>query len=231
MKLTKSGQSNFSEQPPRRRICTSWIVPLSLLWMLPAGLGLMLAGRASAQTFTTLYSFDWVGPYAEMVLSGNTLYGTARGGAFDTVFAINTDGTGFTNIYSVDYTREYGEAWLSGLILSGNTLYGNAVQSLLDPMEDGSFFEGFAVNTDGTGFTNIYSFTSDSDVGGLSRLAGLILSGNTLYGTGYWGGPLTAMAPCLPSTRMARVLRTCILSRRLTTLPKPTATELVRMPD
>ena len=81
MKITKSPQSNFIEQPPRRRICTSWIVPLLLLWMLPAGLGLMLAGRVTAQTFTTIYSFQGNGdggrPSAGLVLSGNTLYGTA----------------------------------------------------------------------------------------------------------------------------------------------------------
>ena len=56
MKITKSRQSNPIEQPPRRRICTSWIVPLLLLWMLPAGLGLMMAGRVTAQTFTVLSS-------------------------------------------------------------------------------------------------------------------------------------------------------------------------------
>ena len=39
----------------------------------------------------------------------------------------------------------------------------------------------FAVNTDGTGFTNLYSFTDGSD--GANPNAGLILSGNTLYGT------------------------------------------------
>ena len=44
----------------------------------------------------------------------------------------------------------------------------------------------FAVNTDGTGFTNLYSFTGGKD-GGDPR-AGLTLSGNTLYGTTYSGG-------------------------------------------
>ena len=100
MKSTKSGQSNFSEQPPRRRICASRIVPLLLLWMLPAGLGLMMAGRASAQTFTTLYDFsalsnstnsDGAFPYAGLNLSGNTLYGTADGGGgngYGTVFSL-----------------------------------------------------------------------------------------------------------------------------------------------
>jgi uncharacterized repeat protein (TIGR03803 family) len=44
----------------------------------------------------------------------------------------------------------------------------------------------FAVNTDGSGFTNLYSFTGGSD--GANPIAGLILSSNTLYGTTQLGG-------------------------------------------
>ena len=44
----------------------------------------------------------------------------------------------------------------------------------------------FAVHTDGTGFTTVYSFTGGSD--GANPYAGLILSGNTLYGTAAGGG-------------------------------------------
>jgi len=45
-----------------------------------------------------------------LILSGNTLYGTAsRGGSYGsygggTVFAVNTDGTGFTNLHSLTYS-------------------------------------------------------------------------------------------------------------------------------
>src|SRR5439155_14516913 len=51
----------------------------------------------------------------------------------------------------------------------------------------------FAVNADGTGFTTLYSFTeptgnplTNSD--GAIPSAGVILSGNTLYGTAHLGG-------------------------------------------
>jgi uncharacterized repeat protein (TIGR03803 family) len=66
------------------------------------------------------------------------------------------------------------------LILSGNTLYGTTSRG-------GSWNAGtvFAVNTDGTGFTTLHSLTNGSD--GANPQAGLILSGNTLYGTAYWG--------------------------------------------
>ena len=214
MKSTKAGQSNFIEQPPRRRICTSWIVPLLLLWVLPAGLGLMLTGRATAQVFTTLYSFtapnnltnsDGDYPQPGLVLSGNTLYGTAVNGGSagnGTVFAINTDGTGFTTLYSFTAwdgntgTNSDGAHPGAGLILSGNTLYGTA-------SEGGSSDDGtvFAINTDGTGFTTLYSFTALSsdalwgpdalwgtNTDGANPYAGLLLSGNTLYGTTQYGG-------------------------------------------
>src|SRR6266446_10492681 len=78
-------------------------------------LGLILAGGVAAQTFTTLYSFTATsGPYpstntdgdlpiAGLVVLGNTLYGTATYGGSSgngTVFKVNTDGTGFTNLHS-----------------------------------------------------------------------------------------------------------------------------------
>lgn len=46
----------------------------------------------------------------------------------------------------------------------------------------------FAVNTDGTGFTNIYSFSYYTNSDGGSRITSLLLSGNTLYGTTYLAG-------------------------------------------
>jgi len=53
----------------------------------------------------------------------------------------------------------------------------------------------FAVNTNGTGFANLYSFTARDPVtytnrDGCNPWAGLILSGNTLYGTAELGGSL-----------------------------------------
>jgi len=90
-----------------------------LLPLLIAGLGLIPAGRVTAQTLTTLYSFtespssnpstnsDGAGPQAGLILSGTTLYGTAsQGGSsgYGTVFAVNTDGTGFTTLHTFTAT-------------------------------------------------------------------------------------------------------------------------------
>jgi uncharacterized repeat protein (TIGR03803 family) len=73
-----------------------------------------------------------------VILSGNTLYGTANSGGssgWGTVFAVNTDGSGFTNLYSFTATlgteggygtNSDGVLPVGGLILSGNILYGTA---------------------------------------------------------------------------------------------------------
>jgi uncharacterized repeat protein (TIGR03803 family) len=165
-----------------------------------SGSGTVFKGNTDGTTFTNVYSFtvlfdsfpynnDGAKPYAGLILSGDTLYGTASyGGSANkgTVFKVNTDGTGFTNLHTFTatsgyyYTNSDGAYPCGGLILSGNTLYGPA---------DGGGSSGsgtiFAVNTDGTGFANLYSFTGNAGGG---PDAGLILSGNTLYGTASGGG-------------------------------------------
>src|SRR5665213_485508 len=151
---------------------------LFLLPALIAGLNLIPAGRVTAQTFTTLHTFtatdfntgtnsDGAYPRAGLILSGNTLYGTAEGGGSSgngTVFAVSTNGTGLTNLYSFTAlsdgyygTNSDGTIPEAGLILSGNTLYGTAEGG-------GSGGNGtvFAVNTNGTGFTNLHSFMAMS---------------------------------------------------------------------
>jgi uncharacterized repeat protein (TIGR03803 family) len=169
-------------------------------------------GFAIVHTFTVANppfytnSDGWY-PYAGLVLSTNTLYGTAFGGGssgYGTVFAVNTDGTGFRTLYS--FTAPVGTAGVGGngtnsdggypynaLVLSGNTLYGTAQEA------GGSAGNGtvFAVNTDGTGFRTLHSFTATTGASGDSGNGtnsdgadpgGLILSGNTLYGTAPFGG-------------------------------------------
>src|SRR6266404_673160 len=169
----------------RRRVLSALIAALNLLSL----------GQAPAQTFTSLGnlhgSFDspiFLGNtlYASLhglVLSGNTFYGTVPGDSetdySGAVYAVSTDGTGFTNVYSFSPVSLYNSPYINadgafpnaGLILSGATLYGTTFWG-------GSAGSGtvFAVRTNGTGFTVLHNF-------GSSSLAGLILSGATLYGT------------------------------------------------
>ena len=162
-----------------------------------SGEGAVFRVNTDGTEFTTLYGFtainanansDGAYPNAGLILSGNTLYGTAEFGGYwgwGSVFAVNTDGIGFTNLHSFtdvrSSTNSGGESPLAGLILSGNTLYGTAWLG-------GSSGNGtvFAVNTDGTGFMVLHSFSGFDD--GSNPKGGLLLSGNTLYGTTAGGG-------------------------------------------
>jgi len=169
-----------------------------------SGYGTVFKLNANGTGFTTLHSFIYISdgavPDGGLILSGNTLYGTAFAGGSSsrgTVFAVNTDGTGFTNLHSFTasstnssgvYTNSDGANPYAGLVLSGHTLYGTTYSG-------GGSGEGtvFQVNTDGTGFTTLHSFTAISgslstNRDGATPYAGLILSGNTLYGTAAFGG-------------------------------------------
>jgi uncharacterized repeat protein (TIGR03803 family) len=175
------------------------------------GFGTVFAVNTDGSGFTNLHNFnlydgnDAAWPLAGLILSGNTLYGTAGGGssAFGTVFALNTDGTGFTNLHNFaemlgapSYVD--GGAPSGSLILSASTLYGTTRTGGTGPQHNGAGGYGtvFALNTNGTGFTVLHSFTpldnqyyTNSD--GVRPQAGLVLSGDTLYGTAYQGGSST----------------------------------------
>jgi uncharacterized repeat protein (TIGR03803 family) len=135
-----------------------------------------------------------------LLLAGNTLYGEAYYGGswgYGTVFALNTDGTGFRILHTFTSGSD-GSGPTGGLIFSGNTLYGTAAfggnSNAPKPYGTDSSAAGwgtvFALNTDGTGFTILHSFTPTSPYTNSdgANPAGLILSGNTMYGTTEWGG-------------------------------------------
>lgn len=112
-------------------------------------------------------------------------YGTASSGGTNgggTVFALNTDGTGFTNLHNFHYPGTLasdGGTPQSRLLLSGNTLYGITFAG-------GSQDSGvaFALNTDGTGYTNLQSFPGTTSATGLyTPFGGLVLADGILYGT------------------------------------------------
>jgi uncharacterized repeat protein (TIGR03803 family) len=175
------------------------IFPVTLLYLC----SLLPAQAQSA--FNTLHSFtaisgpsatntDGAVPTGGLVLSSNTVYGTTLiGGAFGqgTVFAVNFGSTVFTNLH--DFTGgDDGAQPFAGLVLSGNILYGTAQQG-------GSASNGklFAINTDGSGFKTIYSFSASTfnannftstNADGAMPLGSLIVSGGTLYGTANGGG-------------------------------------------
>jgi len=132
----------------------------------------VLPGGPPQTTFQVMHTFigsDGAHPKSQLIISSNTLFGTTLDGGSmgsGTVFAINTDSTGFTNL--VSFTNGGGS--YAGLIQSGETLYGTTLGTV------------FKVNKDGTGFSIICS----SNIWNAN--AGLVLGGNTLYGTTTDGG-------------------------------------------
>ncbi len=160
--------------------------------------------NVSAQPFTAASPFtshsDGCNPCAGLVLSRKTLYGTTSdgGGGFrghGTVFRVNTDGNGFTILHrfgplvnTTPPTNSDGAFPKAGLVLSGKTLYGTA-------SEGGSAGCGtvFKVNTDGSNFAVLSHFMEEGTTRtinppGARPVGGLVLSGNTLYGTTERGG-------------------------------------------
>jgi uncharacterized repeat protein (TIGR03803 family) len=178
-----------------------------------SGNGTVFAINADGTGFTTLYTFTASNPNSDgwptnsdgaeseglvgaLILSGNTIYGTASGGGaygYGTVFKLNTDGSDFSTLHTFTaltgprYVNSDGGSPNTLQIASGTaTLYGTAGHG-------GSSGSGtvFALNTDGSGFKTLHSFTAvstyvvNSDGYGPSSL---FLSGNVLYGTAARGG-------------------------------------------
>ncbi|HXB59983.1 MAG TPA: choice-of-anchor tandem repeat GloVer-containing protein [Candidatus Acidoferrales bacterium] len=158
-----------------------------------SGNGTVFAVSLDGTGYTNLYSFsaddnngtnsDGASPMAGLTLSNNTLYGTTTSGGLNgsgTLFAINTDGTSFTNIYNFGSSGDDGVDPMSALIISGNKLYGTTISGGAN-----GWGAVYAINTDGTCYTNLYSF-SDGD--GAAPECALTLAEGTLYGTTSAGG-------------------------------------------
>jgi len=75
------------------------------------------------------------------------------------------------------YTNSDGIQPFGGLVLAGNTVYGTTEAG--GGTSDGTVF---AVTTNGTGFVTVFDFDEDDNFGA-GPTGGLLLSGNTLYGT------------------------------------------------
>ena len=147
-------------------------------------------------------------PYGSLTLVGSKLYGMTRiGGSANegTIFSMDTDGSDYTTLYSfsggtaaglnpADGANPYGSLTSDGgLVLYGTTKFGGSAN-------DGTVFE---IDTDGSGFNVLHSFTGTAD--GLNPEGDLALANGTLYG---WtsgggaggGGTLFAQSVPEPST-------------------------------
>ena len=164
----------------------------SLPSLLTVGTALLLGLPATPTRAATMILHNFTGgasdgrePYGSLTLSGSKLYGmTIVGGSSNagTVFSMNTDGTGFGLLHSFTGGASDGKYPRGSLTLSGSKFYGMTDHG-------GSSDKGvlFSMNTDGTGFALLHSFTGNpSD--GANPFGDLTLSGLKLYGISYVGG-------------------------------------------
>jgi len=170
----------------------------------------LLVTPASAQTFHEMKSFvplvlnpvtgldtnsDGAYPQADLISSGDTLYGVASAGGVEgggTVFKINTDGSSFavlTNFTATKLNPDTGRGTnrdgampLGRLLLSDATLYGTA--SAGGASGYGTIFK---INTNGSGFSVIRHFSGGVSDGSMPY-AGVIMPGDKLIGTTESGG-------------------------------------------
>lgn len=133
------------------------------------------------------YATSGAYPYGSLILLHNKLYGmTEAGGTFTagTLFSIDTNGSGFNVIHNFGSSSSDGAAPYGSLILVNNKLYGMTNSGGIN--EDGVIF---SVDTNGSGFINLYTFDDPGSVnyGGIPY-GDLTLVKNKLYGMTYSGG-------------------------------------------
>ena len=153
--------------------------------------GTIFTFNPNSSATTILYNFkgdstDGISPN-NVVVGGNRIFGTTQTGGtnnFGMIFSVGTNGTGFTSLYSFGGNPD-GENPRGNLILSGGVLYGiTVVGGVGVGLASGGTV--FKINTNGTGYATLHSFTNNPD--GIEPQGDLILSGNTLYGTTTFGG-------------------------------------------
>jgi uncharacterized repeat protein (TIGR03803 family) len=170
------------------------------------GVGTIFCLNTNDNSFTVLHSFDGLingtnsdGAWstAALTFGGSQLYGTASsGGASGTgnLFKLNRDGTGFTNLYSLDPIAPFsppqnydGATPLAAVLVASNTVYGTAD---LGGMTAGGALYG--METDSTNFTVLHYFSSPRppypDNGGARPRSKLVINSGVLYGTASQGG-------------------------------------------
>ena len=152
---------------------------------------LLLASLGSPRLMahTNLQNFaggdaDGASPQGSLTLIDPTLYGmTEFGGSANkgTLFKTSADGTGFSLVHTFLGGTNDGAFPLGSLTLSGSTLFGMTV---VGGTGQGTIFK---INTDGTGFILLHSF-SPSPSDGWAPIGAVIVSDSVLFGMTQQGG-------------------------------------------
>jgi uncharacterized repeat protein (TIGR03803 family) len=152
------------------------------------GTGTVFRIGTNGTGYSVLYNFtngtDGGHPQVGVIQGGDGgLYGTASSGGSSncgTVFRLNTDGSGFSVLYSFNGPPD-GSSPIAALLQGADgALYGTTSSG-----GAGSYGTVFRLNTNGTGFTVLYPFVY-ADGGGCSEAAMIQSADGTLYGTTYY---------------------------------------------
>ena len=159
-----------------------------------AGVGVAFRVSTNGIGYTAIHYFNdretnGAMPRGSLTLANGLLYGTTYSRAtnsFGTVFRMDTDGGGYTNLHAFAGGAADGAYPWGDVTLNGTNLYGMTSQGGTNNL--GTVFR---MNTNGTGYTNLHSFTGYPN-DGASPKGSLTLDGSTLYGMTQEGGPNAA---------------------------------------
>ena len=162
--------------------------------------------------FTAIHSFgvgnDGAQPQAALVqgkdgaLYGTTFYGGTNQDGM--IFKVSTDGSVYADLYDFSaYAPDTSGAGPNAALVQGSNgaLYGTTTGSGGGGYGSGTVFE---LNTDGSGFTVLYTFPSTAFANGEEPYAALLQGKNgSFYGMTYGGGDMSfgTFLPCSPVRR------------------------------
>ena len=157
-----------------------------------SGYGTAFSMNVDGSGFSLLHTFtgsasDGQYPWSALSISGTKLYGTTIGGGsggLGTAFSMNTDGSGFSVLHNFASDTSNGNSPFGSLTLGVSKLYGMTIFG--GSQNDGT---AYSMNTDGSGFSVLHSFTARSSDGSKPP-SSLILVGSKLYGMTQYGGTI-----------------------------------------
>lgn len=139
------------------------------------GQGTIYSVKTDGTGFMKLYDLDLSSgqsPYSSLIQDANgRLYGVTYAGGANyggVIFAINTDGTGFTKLYEFDAVNGGSQPFGSLLLAKDGGLYGMTTSTI------------FAINKDGTNFRTLHSFSGSGS--GAPNGSLIQLDDGSLYG-------------------------------------------------
>jgi len=149
-------------------------------------MGIIYQIDPSGAGYSVLRAFNGSeGAPGALMASGSTLYGLTGTNGGGSIFKMNTNGSGFTTLYTFGATPGDGRHPAGPLLQDGATLYGMTY-------DGGSGSEGtiYKINTDGSGYSKIHDFAYGNPDNGARPIGSLVRSGTTLYGTTSLGGSM-----------------------------------------